>query len=218
MCRLEEQVAELKSCGINMLHIDVIDGYFSPSMPLGLETVRQLRARTDLFFDCHVMAKHPEYFINELLEIGVQHISFHAETCTHIDAMLNKIHSGGAKAGIALKPATSLSVLDYILEKCDSVLVMLINPGFAFCKCETQINYVERKIMDLKEIMHKHGLKQKIIADGRVSPQNIKKYGRDIIDIFVCGTTCIKRTAIKESALKLFDLRNSLLHGRLQNV
>jgi ribulose-phosphate 3-epimerase len=134
-----------------MLHIDILDGYFSPSMPLGFEVVRQLRKKTDLFFDCHVMAEKPDYFIGELLDIGVDHITLHAETCPHIDAVLNRIHESGCLAGLALKPSTPLNVLEYAVEKLDSVLLMLINPGYASNKNEAQIAYAGRKIKDLKK-------------------------------------------------------------------
>lgn len=115
---------------------DILDGHFSPSMPLGLDTVRQLRDRTDMAFDCHVMVTESDYFVDELLDIGVQQIVFHAETESHIDGMLNRIHAKGVRAGVALKPATPLCVLDYVLDKCDTVLLMLINPGYAFVKGE----------------------------------------------------------------------------------
>ena len=145
MCNLEMQVKELEESGIRMLHIDILDGYFSPSMPLGLDTVRQLRKKTDMFFDCHIMTQRPDFFVDELIDIGVQQINFQIETCDHIDGMLNKIHDVGIRAGVALKPATPLYQLEYILEKCDSVLLMLINPGYASAKSERQVPYADRK-------------------------------------------------------------------------
>ena len=120
LCNLERDVKTLEETGIQMLHIDILDGHFSPSMPLGLDTVRQLRARTDLQFDCHVMVTEQDYFIDELLDIGVEQIVFHGETQPHIDGMLNRIHDRGVRAGVALRPATPLSELEYVLEKCDT--------------------------------------------------------------------------------------------------
>ena len=122
MCNLEREVKTLEKAGIKMLHVDILDGHFSPSMPLGLDTVRQLRAKTDMFFDCHVMVTEQDYFVDELLDIGVDQIVFHGETQPHIDGMLNRIHAKGVKAGVALKPATPLSELEYVLDKCDTVL------------------------------------------------------------------------------------------------
>ena len=103
MCNLEREVKTLENNGIKMLHVDILDGHFSPSMPLGLDTVRQLRAKTDLFFDCHVMVTEQDFFVDELLDIGVDQIVFHGETQPHIDGMINRIHAKGVKTGVALK-------------------------------------------------------------------------------------------------------------------
>ena len=95
MCNLESQIRILEQSGIQVLHVDILDGHFSPSMPLGLDTVRQLRQKTDMFFDCHVMVENQDFFVDELLDIGVQQIVFHAETQPHIDGMINRIHAKG---------------------------------------------------------------------------------------------------------------------------
>lgn len=129
LCNLEQQAKLVEESGIQMLHVDILDGHFSPSMPLGLETVRQLRKKTDLEFEAHVMTSDPQYFIDELLECGVSQIVFHIETADHVDGLLNYIHGKGVRAGVALKPGTPLTVLDYVLDKCDAVLLMLINPA-----------------------------------------------------------------------------------------
>lgn len=213
MCNLEQQVKQLEKSGIKMLHVDILDGHFSPSMPLGLDTVRQLRAKTDLQFDCHVMVTEQDYFIDELLDIGVEQIVFHGETQPHIDGMLNRIHARGVKAGVALKPATPLSTLDYVLEKCDTVLLMLINPGYAFVKGEKQVAYADRKIRELRQKIEAMGLDTKIEVDGRISPQNIQDYGNGLVDIFVTGSTCIDRNHMDESFEKLNALRSSIIGG-----
>ena len=168
MCNLESQAKLLEAHGIKALHVDILDGHFSPSMPLGLDTVRQLRAKTNLEFDCHVMVTEPDYFVDELLDIGVQQLVFHAETERHLDGMLNRIHAKGVRAGVALKPGTPLSALEYVLEKCDTVLLMLINPGYAFVKGETQVDYAARKIHDLRKMIDERGLDTKIEIDGRI--------------------------------------------------
>lgn len=209
MCNLESQVKQLKESGIEVLHVDILDGHFSPSMPLGLDTVRQLRAKTDLVFDCHVMTTEPDYFVNELIDIGVQQITFHAETAPHIDGMLNRIHAAGVKAGVALRPATPLSTLDYVLEKCDTILLMLINPGYASAKSEKQVPYAERKVRELHEMITARGLDTKIELDGRISTENIQKYAGQA-QIYVCGSTCIKRDDIPGSVGKLMELRDSI--------
>lgn len=215
MCNLESQVRILESQGIRALHVDILDGHFSPSMPLGLDTVRQLRKKTDLEFDCHVMVKEPDYFVDELLDIGVQQLVFHAETAEHLDGMLNRIRGKGVRAGVALKPGTSLSALDYVLEKCDTVLLMLINPGYAFVKAESQVPYGARKIQELREMIEDRGLDTKIEIDGRISPDNIRAYGKKDVDIFVTGSTCIKADDMENSLKALAALRAEVIGKKL---
>lgn len=212
LCNLESQVRVLEKEGIEMLHVDILDGHFSPSMPLGLDTVRQLRDKTDLAFDCHVMVTEQDYFVNELLDIGVQQIVFHAETQPHIDGMLNRIHEKGVRAGVALKPATPLCVLEYVLEKCDTVLLMLINPGYAFVKGEQPVPYGGRKIRELKKMIGERGLDTKISLDGRISPEVVRTYGKDLADQFVIGSTCLKKgDQMVPSIRDMMELRKSLI-------
>lgn len=213
LCNLESQVRQVEQSGIEMLHVDILDGHFSPSMPLGLDTVRQLRAKTNLAFDCHVMVTEQDYFVDELLDIGVQQVVFHAETQPHIDGMLNRIHAAGARAGVALKPSTPLSVLEYVLEKCDTVLLMLINPGYAFVKGEKQVVYADRKIRELRRMIDERGLPTKIELDGRISQDNIRAYGKDTVEQFVVGSTCIKRDRMAESLQELGLLRREVIGG-----
>lgn len=213
MCNLEREVKTLEKAGIKMLHVDILDGHFSPSMPLGLDTERQLRAKTDMFFDCHVMVTEQDYFVDELLDIGVDQIVFHGETQPHIDGMLNRIHAKGVKAGVALKPATPLSELEYVLDKCDTVLLMLINPGYAFVKGEKQVTYADRKIRELRKMITDRGLKTKIEVDGRISPDNIRTYGKSDVDIFVTGSTCIKKDNMEQSLEDLMKLHDLVIGG-----
>lgn len=213
MCNLEREVKTLEQAGIKMLHVDILDGHFSPSMPLGLDAVRQLRAKTDLFFDCHVMVTEQDYFVDELLDIGVDQIVFHGETQPHLDGMLNRIHAKGVKAGVALKPATPLTELEYVLDKCDTVLLMLINPGYAFVKGEKQVVYAARKIHELRSMIEKRGLDTKIEVDGRISMDNIRTYGKKDVDIFVTGSTCLKKDQMEQSLKDLMELRNSVIGG-----
>lgn len=212
MCNLESSVKELEAAGIEMLHVDILDGHFSPSMPLGLDTVRQLRKKTDMFFDVHVMTTSHDFFIQELLDIGVQNIVFHGEMESHLDNRLNQIRKAGVKAGVALKPGTSLNMLDYVLEKCDSVLLMLINPGYAQDKSEGQVPYAARKIAQLHEMIVSRGLDTKVILDGRISKENMARFGPDgLADIFVAGSTCLNKQDLKNSAEALIAYRKTIL-------
>jgi ribulose-phosphate 3-epimerase len=210
LCNLEEQVLFLEQAGVKLLHVDILDGHFSPSMPLGLETVKQLRGKTPLEFDVHLMATEQDYFVDELLDIGVQQIVFHSECEKHVDQMLNKIKSKGVRAGVALKPATSLSSIEYVIEKCDTVLLMLINPGYAGSAKEKQVSYAERKIKDLRKMISEQHLSTLIEIDGRVSVENIKNYAGSYVDVFVTGSTCISRSDIAGSISRLNQIRNEL--------
>lgn len=207
MLHLEEQVRLLEESGVKMLHVDILDGHFSPSMPLGFETLMQLRQVTDIPFECHVMADPPGYFVDELIGIGVQQIIFHIETAPHVDELINYIRSKGVRAGLALKPATPISMLEYEIEKCDAVLLMQINPGYALNKSEGRCTFSDRKIRDMRKMVDGMRLPTKIIIDGRVSLRDIEKYGKDTVDIFVCGTTCIDRCDIKDSVKRVMDVR-----------
>lgn len=213
LCNLETQVSSLENAGIELLHVDLLDGYFSPSMPIGLDVIRQLRKKTSLEFDVHLMANSHDYFVDELLDIGVQQLVFHGECEPHIDNRLNMIRARGVRTGVALRPATSLATLDYVLEKCDTVLLMLINPGYASSKAEQQVVYANRKIRELRSMITARKLETKIEIDGRVSPQNVEDYGKGIVDIFVAGSTCIQRDNISESVQKLFELRKTVIGG-----
>ena len=122
LVNLENSIKELEAIGVDSLHIDLIDGLFSPSMPLGIDTVKKLRKITNMEFDVHIMSMNNELFINEMLDIGAESITFHYESSFHTDRLINLVKRGGAKAGIALNPATSLTVLDYILPQCDSIM------------------------------------------------------------------------------------------------
>ena len=210
MCNLESQIRILEQSGIQMLHVDILDGHFSPSMPLGLDLVRQLRAKTDLEFDCHVMVTEQDYFVDELLDIGVQQIVFHGETQPHIDGMLNRIHAAGVRAGVALKPSTPLAMVDYVLEKCDTVLLMLINPGYAFVKGEQQVPYADRKIRDLRAMIDSRGLDTKIEIDGRISRENIQTYGDGTVNLFVSGSTVLDRSDLAGSFASLNQMIASM--------
>lgn len=209
---LKQQVKELEDNGCDMLHIDILDGYFSPSMPLGLDLVNRVRDITDLPFDVHLMVKEQKFFVDELLKIGVQRISFHIEDEPHVDWLLSYIKSHGVKAGVALKPATSLSTIDYVIEKCDQVVLMLMNPGYAASKTEKQVSYATRKIEGLSKIILENNLNTEIEIDGRVSIENVKKYANKNVDLFVCGTTMTNRDDLAGSYAKLNALRKSNLN------
>lgn len=191
LCNLEKGIRQIENEGMNTLHVDLIDGHFSPSMPLGIDTVKQLRQITDMDFDVHIMAENNEFFIQEMIEIGVQQITFHIESATHIDRYIKLIKDSGIKAGVALNPATPLSVIDYILPQCDTVLLMLINPGFATDKNEKQVPYAVEKVRDLHRLIKERGLDTNIEVDGRVSLDTIADLTKAGANMLVAGSTSL---------------------------
>jgi ribulose-phosphate 3-epimerase len=191
LCNLEKSVRELEKEGLDTLHIDIIDGYFSPSMPLGIDTVKQLRKITNMKFDVHIMANNNEFFIQEMINIGVQQITFHIESSIHIDRHIQLIRNSGIKVGVALNPATSLSVLDYVLPQVDTILLMLINPGFATDKNEKQVTYAIKKVEDLNKLIKDKSLNINIEVDGRVSLEMIPSLIKAGANILVAGSTSL---------------------------
>ncbi len=191
LCNLEKSVQDIERAGLKTLHVDLIDSVFSPSMPLGIDTVKQLRKVTDMDFDVHIMANDNEFFIKEMLKIGVQQVSFHLESGIHIDRYISMIRKAGAKVGVALNPATPLSVLEYVLPQVDTVLLMLINPGFATDKNESQVPYATKKVADLYELIRSKGYNVQIEVDGRVSLETIPDLVAAGADQLVAGSTSL---------------------------
>lgn len=211
LCNLERQAQLIAEAGLQVVHLDVIDGHFSPSMPLGIETIAQLRRKIDLAFDVHVMATRHDYFIDALLDIGVQQLTFQIESERHVDWMLRHIKAAGVRAGVALKPSTPLGVLEYVLERCDTVLLMLTNPGYAGIAGEAQVPYAERKILALHDMIGRQGLATAIEIDGRVSKETIRKFAPSTVDMFVAGSMCMSRESPSTGLKELAELRRSLV-------
>jgi ribulose-phosphate 3-epimerase len=190
-CDLKAGIHKLEDSSIDYVHVDLIDGYFSPSMPIGLDTIRCVRKITSLPFDAHVMAKENDFFVESLLDIGIQRLCFQYETEAHIDHMIRKIKKAGAKAGIALKPVTPISMLEYILPECDFILLMLINPGYANNDDEKQVPYAIDKVKEAREYIHKKGGKTLIEVDGRVSISCIPDLVQAGADTLVLGSSSL---------------------------
>lgn len=191
LLNLENHIGRLRRAGAaDMLHLDVMDGHFAPNLTLGLTLIEQLRPKTDLPFDVHLMVDDPDIFLPELLRIGVQRVSVHAEAVRHLDRMLNQLRDAGVRAGVAINPATPLSALDYVLDSLDFVLVMTVNPGFAgqklFCGAL-------RKIADCRRILA--GRPVTIEVDGNVSFANIPGMVAAGADELVAGSSSIFSTA-----------------------
>src|SRR5687768_6431740 len=127
--RLDEELKTIDP-GADLLHLDVMDGHFVPNITIGPPIIKALRGRTKLPFDCHLMIEEPQKYIGAFLDAGANLISIHVEAEPHMQRALQMIRDGGAKAGIAINPATSVESLSTAIEFCDYVLVVTVNPGF----------------------------------------------------------------------------------------
>jgi ribulose-phosphate 3-epimerase len=128
--RLADAIAEAEAGGADWIHVDVMDGHFVPNLTIGPPVVRSLRKVTKLPLDVHLMIERPDALIGDFAGAGADVITVHQEACTHLNRTVQHIRSSGAKAGVAINPATPTSMLDEILPFLDLVLVMSVNPGF----------------------------------------------------------------------------------------
>jgi len=163
--RLDEELATIAAADI--LHLDVMDGHFVPNITIGPPVVGALRDHTTLPFDCHLMVSEPQRYIDRFLEAGANMISIHVEAEPHLQRALQMIRDGGAKAGIAINPATSAESLTTAIDFCDYVLVMTVNPGFGGQKF---IEPVVPKIRHISRLVRERGLRVDIEVDGGIDP------------------------------------------------
>jgi ribulose-phosphate 3-epimerase len=161
--RLEQELATVETA--DLLHLDVMDGHFVPNITIGPPIVKALRGRTRLPFDCHLMISEPQRYIDRFLDAGADMISIHVEAEPHLQRALQMIRDGGAKAGIAINPATSVEMLSTAIEFCDYVLVMTVNPGFGGQKF---IEPVVPKIRHISRLIREQGLSVEIEVDGGI--------------------------------------------------
>ncbi len=183
--RLGEEIREVEKAGADYIHIDVMDGHFVPNITIGPMIVKAAKRVTDLPLDVHLMISEPERFINDFIHAGADIITVHAEASTHLHRTVQQIRDNGASPGLSLNPATSLNVLDYILDDLDMVLVMTVNPGFEGQKF---IHEMIPKIESLRKLVDRRGLKTEIEVDGGIGPDTIGIVSSAGADIFVAGS------------------------------
>ena len=183
--RLGEQVRAVDEAGAQYIHLDVMDGAFVPNISFGMPVIKSLREITDKVFDVHMMVEEPGRYVEDMCRCGADLITVHAEACTHLDRVVNQIKEGGMRAGVAVNPATPLSVLDPILGELDMVLIMTVNPGFGGQKF---IPYTMEKIRSLRRILTERGLAADIQVDGGISSANVREVLEAGANVFVAGS------------------------------
>lgn len=202
---LGDEIRKVEAAGADMIHIDVMDGHFVPNITVGPPVIKSLRKVTGLTFDAHLMIENPDHYIDDFIDAGADIISVHPEATVHLHRTIQSIREKGARPAAALNPATPLSVLDYVLEDVDMVLIMTVNPGFGG---QIYIDEMTRKVADLREMIDKRGLSVDIEVDGGIDLSNIYEVTQAGANVIVAGTSVFHapdvRTIIDELRNKSF--------------
>ncbi len=183
--RLGEEINDVAAKGADWVHIDVMDGHFVPNITIGPLVVKAARAITDLPLDVHLMIENPDRYLADFAQAGADWLVVHAEAVAHLHRSVQHIKSLGVKAGVALNPHTSESVLDYLLPELDLVLVMSVNPGFGG---QSFIEATLPKITRLRERIDAAGLPTLIQVDGGVKPTNAQRVVDAGAHVLVAGS------------------------------
>jgi ribulose-phosphate 3-epimerase len=204
--RLGEEIESIVAGGCDYIHIDVMDGVFVPRFGMYPEIVSAVRSKTDVPIDVHFMVTDAEKYIDPFVRSGASLITVHPEACTHLHRTLHVIKDAGAQAGVSLNFSTPLSVLDYVMDDIDLVLLMAINPGIVGHKL---IPKAFDKITDLQQKISAARKNILIEIDGGVTFESAPRMLDAGADMLVCGSSTIFKPPIAVST-KITELRNHL--------
>ena len=182
---LGKEIIEMENIGVDMFHIDVMDGHFVPNISFAFPIISSIRKITNKIFDVHLMIDNPENYVERICDSGADMISFHIESTNHADRVIQLIKNKGKKAGIAINPQTSVDSIIYLLSIVDYVLVMSVNPGFGGQKF---ISYVLDKINILDSIRKEKKYNFLIEVDGGINIETSKICRDKGADLLVCGS------------------------------
>ena len=203
--RLGEEVRAIDEAGADWVHVDVMDGRFVPNITIGPLIVKALRPVTQKPLDVHLMIVEPEKYVEDFAQAGADIISVHAEhnASPHLHRTLSQIRELGKQAGVVLNPSTPLDLIEYVLELCDLVLIMSVNPGFGGQKF---IPNIVPKIQKLRQMCNERGLDPWIEVDGGLKPGNTWQVLEAGANAIVAGSAVFKAPDYAEA---IAGIRNS---------
>lgn len=184
--RLGEQVRTVEAAGIEMLHVDIMDGHFVPNFTLGTPITESLRRFTNVKLDHHLMIDDPDTYAPIFIKAGADCVSVHYEVCRNLDRTIHMIREHGAQAGVVINPATPVALLENVLDIVDYVLVMSVNPGYGGQKF---IPNSLRKVRELARLRAERKLSFAIEIDGGVGTENIAEVAKAGVDWCVAGSS-----------------------------
>lgn len=183
--KLGEDVSSIEKGGADLIHVDVMDGHFVPNISFGAAVMKSLNGKTELPYDVHLMIENPDKYLEDFVTDKTEYITVHQEACIHLHRTVQHIKGLGIKAGVSINPATSLTMIEEILDDIDLVLIMSVNPGFGGQKfIPSALSKIER----LAKIREERGLKFKIEVDGGVTLNNAAQIANVGADILVAGS------------------------------
>ena len=201
--RLDDQVSAAEAAGADWIHVDVMDGRFVPNITMGFVVVEALRAVTRLPLDVHLMIAEPERYVERFVAAGADGVTIHAEATPHVHRALQLIRLAGARAGLAVNPATPLDWFEDVLDELDLALLMSVNPGFGGQKfIPRSLERLER-LASLRERINPEA---RIEVDGGVGPANAAELVRRGADVLVAGSAVFNdRASIAQNLRALRD-------------